>query len=87
MKIIKFEAIWCPSCIYVNNQLKQIEKEISDIEIISYDYDIDKDLVNKWDIGEILPVFIFLDENNNEIKRLIGERNKRQFLDEINSLR
>ncbi|MDD4036232.1 MAG: thioredoxin family protein [Bacilli bacterium] len=87
MKIIKFEAIWCPSCLYVNNQLKQIEKEISDIEIISYDYDNDKDLVNKWDIGEILPVFIFLDDNGNEIKRLIGERNKKQFLEAINSLR
>lgn len=73
MKIIRISAIWCPSCLAMNKIWKQITSEYSDVEIIKYDYDIDEDMVKKYNIGTVLPVIIFLDDNNEEVNRLVGE--------------
>ena len=73
MKIIKIGAMWCPACLIMNKRLKEIEINY-DIEIINYDYDLDEDIVNQYNVGEVLPELIFVDENNQEIKRLIGEQ-------------
>ncbi len=71
MKIIKITAIWCSACLIMNKRWKEIEKEY-DIETISYDLDFDEEEVDKYDVGDTLPVFIIVDEDK-EVKRLVGE--------------
>lgn len=73
MKIIKIGAMWCPACLIMNKKLKEIDDKYS-IEIINYDYDLDEDVVTKYNVGEVLPELIFLDDNDNEFNRLIGEQ-------------
>lgn len=80
MKILKFGAVWCPACLIMNKTLKKIN---SDIEIISYDYDIDSEKVEEYNIGKVLPVLVFVDDNNKEINRLIGEQTKEKIEDVI----
>ena len=86
MKILKFNAIWCSGCIVMKKIMKEIEEEYPNIEIESYDYDMDEDMVKKYNIGEIIPVLVFLDKNNNEIGRLIGEKTKKEIIKEIERL-
>jgi thiol-disulfide isomerase/thioredoxin len=59
MKIIDFGAMWCPGCLIMRPRLNEIKKLYPDIEVIEYDYDENEDLVEKFSIGNILPVFIF----------------------------
>ena len=86
MKILKFNAIWCSGCIVMKKIMKEIEELYPNIEIESYDYDMDEEMVKKWNIGEIIPVLIFTDENNNEITRLIGEKTKKEIIKEIEQI-
>lgn len=83
MKILKFNAIWCSGCLVMKKTMKEIEEMYPDIKIESYDYDIDTEMVNQWEIGEIIPVLIFVDENEKEISRLIGEKTKKEIIKEI----
>lgn len=86
MKILKFNAIWCSGCIVMKKIMKEIEETYPNIEIESYDYDMDEEMVKKYNIGEIIPVLVFVDENNNEIGRLIGEKTKKEIVKEIEQL-
>lgn len=85
MKIIKINAMWCPGCLISKNIWNEIEKTYPNHEYINLDYDLDEDIVEKYNIGDILPVVIF--ENNNiEIKRIIGEKTKNEILKEVSDI-
>lgn len=84
MKIIKIGAMWCPACLIMNKRLKQVI-DITNIEVISYDYDLDEDIVEKYNVGQVLPELIFVDNDNCEINRLIGEHSVDQIVDIIES--
>ena len=86
MRILRFSAIWCPSCLVMRPIWNSIEKEMSNFVIENYDYDINSEEVEKWNIGGVLPVVIFLNENDEEIMRLIGEKTKKELLDTISNL-
>lgn len=86
MKILKFNAIWCSGCIVMKKIMKEIEEEYPNIVIESYDYDMDEEMVNKYNIGDIIPVLVFLDKNESEIGRLIGEKTKKEVIKEIERL-
>ena len=75
MKIIKISAVWCSSCIIMKSRFNEIIKD-KHIEVISLDYDIDE--IDMYNVGEILPVFIKL-ENNKEVDRLVGEHSKKEI--------
>ena len=86
MKIIKFGAVWCPGCLVMRPVWKEVLKDYPNLNITEYDYDMDEELVEKYNVGDKLPVVIMLDDNDKEIKRLIGERKKEeiiQFIKEI----
>lgn len=80
MKIVKISAIWCSSCIIMKSRFNDVIKD-KDIEVISLDYDMDD--IDEYNVGDILPVYIKL-ENEKEKSRLIGEHSKEEierFLD------
>jgi len=80
MKILKFGAVWCSGCLVMKPRFMEIEKEMPWLETIYYDYDQDKTMCNKWQINKILPVFIFLDRDGNELFRLSGEQSKKKLI-------
>lgn len=69
----------------MNDVYAKIESK-RNIETINLDYDIDEEQIKKYNIKEVLPVFIFLDKNDCEIKRLEGEIKENQFLKIIDEL-
>ena len=83
MRILKFSAVWCPGCLVMKSVWNEILKEFSNIDITEYDYDLDEDMVEKYNVGDKLPVVIMIDDNNNEIKRIIGEKKKEELIEFI----
>ena len=75
MKIIMITAIWCSSCIIMKSRFNEVKKD-KDIEVISLDYDLDD--IEKYNVGEILPIFI-KEKDGKEIDRLIGEHSKEEI--------
>lgn len=66
--------------------MKKIWKEINEeynFNIKDYDYDMDEDEIKKYNVGDKLPVVIKLDDNDNEIRRLTGEKTKEELLEFI----
>ncbi len=82
-KITVISAVWCPSCLILKKNLKKLQEEYPNIEIEMLDYDFDEEEVEKYNVGDKLPVMIY-----NE-QRLIGEKSYEEiinFLKENNAL-
>jgi len=75
MKIIKVGALWCPACIITNNSLNKL-KDKYNFKLEELDYDFDD--IEKYNIGETLPVLMFI-KNDEEVFRLIGEKTDRDI--------
>jgi len=69
----------------MNKVWNEIKKLYPDIEIITYDYDMDNDLVEELNVGDILPVAIFY-KDDKEATRLIGEKSKQEIISTINNI-
>ena len=82
MKLIKIGAIWCSGCLVMNKVWNKLINE-NNFSYETYDIDMDEDEVEKYNVGEKLPVFIVM-ENDKEIKRFIGEYS---YSDMVNNLR
>ncbi len=81
MKVLKIGAVWCPGCIVMRPRWQEIEKENPWLKTEYYEYDDSPEVVAKYGLkGENLPVFIFLNKDGEEIKRLIGEVSKKDLL-------
>lgn len=77
MKLIKFSSVWCPSCLIMQPRYMEITKQYQ-LNMEEYDYDMDDELVEKYNIGDILPVVIVIDDDR-EITRIIGEKSKKEL--------
>lgn len=80
MKLVKISAMWCMSCIVMNNLLDNVlskYKVLFDIE--NLDYDVDFTLVSKYNVSNVLPVYILMD-SSGEIDRLVGEVSESQLI-------
>lgn len=75
MRIIKISAIWCPACIITNNALNKLKDNYS-FELEELDYDFDD--IESYNVGDILPVLIFV-KDDKEIDRLVGEKNYKEI--------
>lgn len=82
MKIIKISALWCPSCLIMNDVIDDAVNE-KNIELIKYDFDLDANIVEKYNVGNILPVLILLNDKDEEIKRIVGEHSKKEIFEFI----
>lgn len=77
MKIIKISAMWCPSCILMNNIFTKLKKEYPSVEFLEYDYDMDEEIVQKYNPGKVLPVIIFV--TDKEVERIKGEHSYQEI--------
>lgn len=82
MQIIKISSLGCTSCILVNNVLERILENYK-IHVKELDYDFDD---FSYEVGKTLPVLIFLDNNGNELSRLVGEVSYEEVENEIKKL-
>lgn len=80
MKLLKFNAVWCPGCLVMKKVWKEVIEENPNLAIEEYDYDMDEDGVIKYNVGEKLPVVIMVDDMENEIKRLTGEKTREEII-------
>jgi thiol-disulfide isomerase/thioredoxin len=78
MKIIKISAVWCGACIINNKMWNDVKANYPELDIEELDLDFDEDEVKKYNVGDTLPVVIFM-ENNEEKFRLIGEKTKEEI--------
>ena len=84
MKLIKIGSTWCPACIIMQPIFEEVDKRFN-IQSIYYDYDIYEDMLKeKYHIGNKLPIIIFLDDNEKELDRLIGEIKLDDLINKIN---
>ncbi len=83
MKVLKFGAVWCPGCLVMKPRWKEIEAENSALITEYYDFDQDKEMVEKYNITNILPTFVFLDKQGVEFLRLNGEIDKTKLIEII----
>jgi len=79
MKIIKISAVWCPGCIIMQKKWKKIAESNPEIEFEELDFDMDEELVSKFNVGDTLPVAILF-KDGIEVSRLIGEKNEEAIL-------
>ena len=84
MRIIKIGAIWCPGCLIMKKVWKNIESKYT-LNITELDYDMDSEEVSKYQVGNVLPVTIFLDDNDIELERLVGEQTEETIEKLINT--
>jgi len=83
MKVLKFGATWCPGCVVMKPRWKEVETEHPWLETEYYDYDTDKEAVEKHSVNDVLPTFVFLDTEGNEILRMHGEVEKEKIVKAI----
>ena len=86
MKVLKFNAIWCSACLVMKKIFKHVENMHPELEFITYDYDNDEDMVEKYNIGTTIPVLVFVDENENEVGRIIGEKSYEEIEEYISEI-
>jgi thiol-disulfide isomerase/thioredoxin len=86
MKVLKFGASWCNGCLVMRPRWSEIKKENPWLKTEYFDFDKDKDAMNKYGIDSgVLPVFVFLNKDDKEILRLSGEVEKKDLIREINT--
>lgn len=85
MKIVRINALWCSGCLSMKKIWKEIEEEYPNLDIDTYDYDMDALEVEKFDVGKVLPVIIFRKDGIE--KRLVGEKSKKEIIDVIEELK
>lgn len=84
MKVLKFGAVWCAGCLVMKPRWKEIEAEHPWLKTEYYDFDTDKEMVNKHHIDRTLPTFIFVNEQGEELLRLTGEVDTETLVRHIN---
>ena len=83
MKLIKIGAIWCGGCLVMNNVISKVLKNY-DIDYVEYDLDMDEEESKKYNPGDVLPVFIVMDDDK-EVERFVGEYSYDQFVFKLKS--
>lgn len=81
MKVIKINAMWCSACLIMNNIWDKVNKKYN-FETITLDYDFDSEIVEKYEPKDIIPIFIF-EENNKEVFRIVGEHKEKEMIELI----
>ncbi len=76
-------ASWCPACLIVQKRMKTIKDTIALYPFEMLDIDFDEEKVSVYTIGKTLPVFIVLDAEGKEIRRIVGERTAQELTEDV----
>lgn len=76
MKLIKLSATWCGPCKMISKTLEDVD--LSGYEFIEIDVDQQRDIAMKYNIRGV-PVLVIEDDNGNELRRTVGNKNKTQL--------
>jgi len=71
MRLQYYSAVWCGPCKMFGPVMDRINNDFENVEIQKLDADVESDLVIKYSITNI-PTVIQFDENDNEVKRIVG---------------
>lgn len=86
LKIVRVQAIWCSSCLYMSKVWDKVMKDKKDIEIINLDYDLDREIIDEFKVKNNLPAFMFF-KDGKEVKRTYGEMTAKELNNIIEELR
>lgn len=75
MKVKLISSIWCPSCIIMRPRYDKIKKDFG-FELEELDFDIDD--IERYNVGNVLPVAI-IEKEGNEVMRLVGEKSLKEL--------
>ena len=79
MKVLKFGAVWCPTCLVMKPRWTNIEKELPWLETEFFDIDENPEVAEKHQATEP-PVFIFLNKDGNEFDRMTGDISRKKLI-------
>ena len=82
LKIVRVQAIWCSSCLYMSKVWDKVMKNKKDIEVINLDYDLDRDIIKEFKVSDNLPAFMFF-KDGKEVKRFVDEYTPKDINDYI----
>ena len=71
--------------IITNKFWKELKENYKKVEFIDYDIDLNEEETKEYGNLDILPVVVF-ENDNKEIKRVIGEHTKQEFEEIIKDL-
>jgi thioredoxin 1 len=80
MKVLKFSATWCGPCKMLARNLEDVN---TNIPIENIDIDDHQDTAVEYGVRGV-PTMIMIDENNNQVKRLVGMQSLKQLEDWFN---
>ena len=69
MQIINISVPWAKEYFQSQKLFKELQKSYPEIKFKEYDFDYNRKQINYYQVGPMLPIFLFLD-NNQEITRL-----------------
>ena len=78
IKIVRISAVWCTACLIMHSRYEEVKKLFPNFEYIDYDYDLDEEIIEQYNVGTTLPVLVILD-NDKEINRIVGEKTVEQI--------
>lgn len=78
MELIRISAVWCSSCIITYKEWNKLKENYPKYGYNEYDYDMDTEIVEKYNIGNTIPVVIAI-KDGKEIGRIIGEKNYKEL--------
>ena len=84
MRVVKINAGWCSGCLVMNRLWKKVIQKYP-METIELDYDMDEEEVSKYSPGDVLPVLIFF-EGDQEIFRVVGEKKEKELFSIVEGL-
>lgn len=78
MRMIRFTALWCPSCLIMRPRWDREFPSRPDLEKVDFDFDEHPDEAAFWNVGNVLPVLI-LERDGKEVARLVGEKSGKEL--------
>jgi len=84
VKVLKFSATWCGPCKTLSPVFAQIKGEISEVNYIDIDVDINKDMAQAYSITSI-PAVIF-EKDGQVVNKIIGLKPKSAYTQAIKEL-
>ena len=79
--LLYFGASWCHTCEELDPIIADIVLE-SGVKFFKYDVEEAPKIAEKYKIN-VIPCIIILDEEGNQIKKLIGKKSKEEILDSL----